>query len=210
MNEKEGAVITNVTSSRDGSYLISNLPGGNYTLEAVNHNYVSAYANVLCLGGKTTPNQNITLTPELNNKEIRIVLDWGASPSDLDSHITGPFASESGRFHVYYQNKRYNHGGTLYTALDHDVTNSYGPETVTIYISCEGKYRYSVYDYTNKRSTDSRALSLSNARVRVYRGSNLTHTFNVPSNISGKVWNVFEIDGYRIIPVNHVSFKYEP
>lgn len=34
--------------------------------------------------------QDAVITPVLQDNEYRIVLTWGQSPRDLDSHITGP------------------------------------------------------------------------------------------------------------------------
>jgi uncharacterized protein YfaP (DUF2135 family) len=40
-----------------------------------------------------------------DKKAVRIVLDWKANPSDLDSHLTGPVSSGNGKFHIYYYQK---------------------------------------------------------------------------------------------------------
>jgi len=42
--------------------------------------------------------------------------------------------------------------------------------------------------------------------VRVYRGSNLVASFNVPSNTGGTLWTVFEMNGDTITPINTMSY----
>ncbi len=210
MNNQEGSIVTTATSQSNGNYSISNLPAGSYTLDVRKSNYNAAFASVVSIGNQTNANQNVTLTPLIDDDEIRIILDWGQSPSDLDSHLTGPIPGSSNRFHIYYSNKTFMHGGVVHATLDYDVVNSYGPETITIYEQTSGVYRYSVHDFTNSDSTTSSALSNSNARVRVYFGANLIQTFNVPGNTPGTLWTVFELNGSNITPINNMSFESSP
>lgn len=210
LNAQTGPVVATFYSQSNGDYFASNLPAGNYTVEVSKQDYSTAFASILCIGNQTTPNQNISITPIIDDDEIRIVLDWGASPSDLDSHLTGPIPYSNDRFHVFYAQSQFNYNNTIYAALDYDVVNSYGPETISIYEQTAGMYRYSVHDYTNRHSNNSLALSNSSARVRVYKGSNLLDTFHVPSNVGGTLWTVFEMDGDQIVPVNNMSYESNP
>jgi hypothetical protein len=68
-----------------------------------------------------------------------------------------------------------------------------------------GTYRYSVHDYTNRQSTSSSALAGSGAQVRVYKGSSLLATYNVP-NRGGNLWTVLEISGSTMTPINSMSY----
>lgn len=94
--------------------------------------------------------------------------------------------------------------------LDVDDVTSYGPETITIVNMTDGVYRYSVHDYTNRGSSDSKAMSNSSATVKVYKGSSLLKTFNIPTNVGGTVWTVFELNGNTITPVNQLSYEVNP
>lgn len=210
INAQSGQILATITSMASGNYALEQFPAGNYTLEVNADGFNTAFAGVYCLGGQTIANQNVSLTPIIDDDEIRIILDWGLTPADLDSHLTGPVPGGSNRFHIYYSNKNFFHGGELYAALDYDVINSYGPETTTIYVQTSGVYRFSVHDYTNRNSTTSSALSNSNARVRVFKGSDLLQTYHVPSNIPGTLWTVFELNGNNLIPVNTMSFVAAP
>jgi uncharacterized protein YfaP (DUF2135 family) len=142
-----------------------------------------------------------------NNPEgTRIVLTWGETPKDLDSHLTGPISGSSNRFHIYFDDKG-SSSFSPYADLDFDETNSSGPEIVTIYKQFEGVYRYSVHDFSNRELTNSNALSDSGAQVKVYRGSNLVDTFDVPINQGGTLWAVFELSGDIITPINLMSYR---
>ena len=183
------------------------LPGGNYTAEVSGAGFTSVFFSVKCLGGSGADNQNMTVAPDAAVGLVRIVLTWNTK-RDLDSQLTGPTDAPPGRFHVYYVDKTYS--DTVTTAsLDVDNTVAFGPETTTIPVQTGGVYRFSVHDFTGKTQTSSFALSLSGAQVRVYNGSNLVNTFNVPPGRGGTLWTVFEMDGssLAITPVNRMSYK---
>ncbi|RLC48051.1 MAG: hypothetical protein DRI23_10780, partial [Candidatus Cloacimonadota bacterium] len=109
-----------------------------------------------------------------------------------------------GDFHIWYRNK-YPIGGKDF--LDRDDTDKYGPETITIYKPAVGSYYYSVYDYSNKSKKRSKHLSRSNATVKVYGQNKLLASFEVPANMKGNCWHVFEInESHEIIPINIVDF----
>jgi hypothetical protein len=139
------------------------------------------------------------------------VLTWGASPNDLDSHLTGPNADGS-RFHVYYASR-----GSLtlapFAKLDVDDVSGFGPETMTITQMNAGTYRYSVHDFSNRSSATSTALRSSGAKVQVYTPAGLAQTFFVP-NQAGTLWTVFELSGTLANPLilgtNLMSFTSDP
>jgi tetratricopeptide (TPR) repeat protein len=114
---------------------------------------------------------------------MRIVLNWGSSPEDLDAHLS--FESD----HVYFLKKEGNDA-----LLDVDDTNGFGPETITIARKRSGsRYVYAVQDYSQRLSPDSAALSRSRAKVFVYVGQTLIRTYYVPTNRTGNLWNVFAV-----------------
>ncbi|AQS18342.1 beta strand repeat-containing protein [Clostridium beijerinckii] len=207
INVKSGDIISTTITGDQGTYSITDLEAGNYTAEISKDGFTTSYFTVISIGGTTKTNQNATITPNVPTGQTRIVLTWGASPSDLDSHLTGPTVDGS-RFHIYYGDKVYSSGATTYVNLDVDDTTSYGPETTTINVQSEGRYRYSVYDYTNGSSTSSSALSNSGATVKVYSGSESIATFYVPANKIGKTWTVFELDGTTLTPINTITNNY--
>ncbi len=208
-NTQTGTVLSSAITNSSGAYSLSDLVTGYYTAQASKTDFNSTYFNVVVVGGITSSGQNGVITPQLSSDEIRIVLTWGATPSDLDSHITGPDPDE-GRFHVYYSNSSFYHNSEVYCNLDVDDTSSYGPETVTILHQTGGLYRYSVHDYSNRNSTTSQALSNSGATVRVYFGSMLIQTFYVPTATVGTLWTVFELYDNQIVAQNLMTNESSP
>ena len=205
-----GPVIGTATTDAAGGFAFTNLDAGYYSAQVTRTGYVTATFSLTVVGGQANANQNFSITPELSDDEIRIVLTWGVYPADLDSHLTGPRVDHATeRFHVAYFSRTYDHDGRTYAQLDHDVRSSYGPETVTIYEQVPGLYRYSVHDYTNRGSSYSTGLANSGAQVRLYRGASLLREFSVPSR-DGTLWTVFELDGASLTPINAMSYEASP
>jgi uncharacterized protein YfaP (DUF2135 family) len=114
---------------------------------------------------------------------MRVVLNWGANPSDLDSHLVYP------RNHVSFVSQKGDQAN-----LDVDDTTSYGPETITIEKKKEGeRYVYAVHNYSDRENLSSNSLSNSAAKVFVYVGQTLIRTYYVPSNKIGNMWAVFAV-----------------
>jgi hypothetical protein len=209
INVTSGSIIASTTSDVSGYYTFNNITAGNYTVEATNSNFNTTYFSIICLGGTTTMNQDATMSPVLTSGETRIVLTWGATPSDLDSHFTGPL-SDGTRFHMFYP---YSSGRSPWpetVTLDLDDVTSYGPETTTLAGQITGVYRFSVHDFSDRGSTSSNALSNSGAQVKVYQNSGLVATFNVPPNTGGTLWTVFEMDGTTLTPINQLTYVSDP
>ncbi len=184
-----GTPVSTSGSDSSGNYEFS-VSGGTYTASATASGFVAGTSVVAAVGGETLSSQNIPLSPRLPSGETRIVLTWGATPSDLDSHLTGPTTSGA-RFHVFYAQKT---GGG--STLDVDDVSSYGPETITISQRSPGTYRYSVHDYTNLGDSASRILSdSSEAMVRVFQSTGEVARFWPPAGRTGNLWTVFEMDG---------------
>ena len=114
---------------------------------------------------------------------MRIVLNWGANPLDLDSHIVYP------NNHIYFENMK----GTD-ALLDVDDTTSFGPETITIERKHDNeRYVYAVHNYSEGSNPNSTSLSASQAKVFVYVGQTLIKTYYVPQNKVGNLWAVFAV-----------------
>jgi uncharacterized repeat protein (TIGR01451 family) len=203
-NNLSGEIVKTLSTNEQGGYTVD-LPGGNYTMEIDHSGYITTSANIVVLGGLTRGEQNATISPEgVLGEGIRVVLNWGASPSDLDSHFTGPTVNGS-RFHVYYSSESYRDSeNDVY--LDVDDTSSYGPETVTVLKRVnEGTYTYAIHNFSD-RSSSNLNLSNSDATVRLYSGNLLLATYNVPLDKQGNVWRVFEIRNGMIVPINRIDY----
>ena len=211
INVFTGNVEATTTTNASGEFQV-NLNGGNYTAEASNANFSTTYFSILSVGGQTRSNQNTSMSPPLNEGEIRVVLTWGDDPNDLDSHMTGPLTGSAERFHVYYSEKG-DRDQSPFTFLDHDDTNEYGPETITIAQQFDGVYRYSVHDFSNRyadANNPSQALSASRAKVSVYSGADLIKSYNVPSNVGATLWTVFELNGETLVSINTMTYVTDP
>ncbi len=205
-NNDSGELVTTIQTNEMGEYETI-LPAGNYTAVVKKDGFISSTMGILAIGSQVRVQPTLSLSPEgLALDDIRIVLNWGVSPADLDSHLIGTTDNTmNDYFHVYYGNKNYS-GNEQSAFLDRDDTSSYGPETITLTnLDSEGHYVYSIHDFTNKGNTQNNALRLSEATVKVYAGTNLLATFAVPQSEVGNVWKVFEIVNGQIVPLNEVT-----
>jgi len=123
-------------------------------------------------------------------QSIRIVLSWGKKPKNLDAHLW--FKD----IHLFYNGINGRRSG-LYSSIDRDDIDSYGPETLTISQVVAGeKYIYAVHDYTNKTNIHSKQLSFSDARIYIYKyySNKPIKIYYIPRNKTGNIWFVFYID----------------
>ncbi len=197
-----GSIVQSTTTDTAGAFALDP-PPGTYTLVAHQAGYSdgrTAFGNVGGIGSL-----DLSLSP-VGSSETRIVLQWPATPLDLDAHLTGPFPdSTSKRFHVYFANP-----GDLaddpFAALDIDNTIGDGPETITLSRQAAGIYRFSVHDYDFRDSIPSSSLASSGARVDLYINGSLSQQFFVP-NQPGTLWTVFELNGSVVTPKNTMSYE---
>jgi hypothetical protein len=186
-----------VTSNAQGNYSISNVVAGNQTVRASATGFSTLQQAVTVPAGGTAT-LNFALSPTLGQGELRIVLTWGATPLDLDSHLWLP---ASNPYHVYWAN-RGNCNTFPFACLDVDDTTSFGPETITIKQRYAGTYVYAVYNYSNET-----AITSSGGRVQIYGPSGLVATYNVPTSGNGRWWYVFDLNGStgQITPRNVIQ-----
>lgn len=195
-NVTTGDVLMTLKSGANGTYCTEGLEEGNYTLQFVDERGESKHyaKNTICvaiLNNITLSNQNVTLTEVVGEGAMRVVLTWGATPSDLDSHMT--FGTNGTGNHVYYRQKNIGN-----VSLDVDDISSYGPETITV-AQIEAGYVYNYYVYNYSGGGDS-VLSNSMARVTIYMGDEMLYSIPVAVG-SGRYWNVFSYspeDGFTI------------
>ncbi|MHC1775781.1 MAG: PKD domain-containing protein [Lentimicrobium sp.] len=204
------------TTDNSGNYTITNIPAGTINAEfnanitqgqaplAVNFSdqssegsntvscsktgYITYVNNQVVIDPGQTLNLNISLSPTLAAGAMRFVLNWGASPEDLDSHLNTP--SINGQtYHVYYDSPG-SATSEPFVALDHDVTTGYGPETMTIYQMFNGTYQYYIHNYS-----ESPSITTSQAVLQIYNQNGLIQTLQVPATGSGLYWYVADING---------------
>ena len=208
VNNTSGTPVYTTYSDGTGYYSATLAPG-NYTIKVEADQYTTGTAQVLVIPGSYNSEQNCTLTPILENGEIRVVLTWGEYPSDLDSHLVGP-DGYGDKFHVYYDSKNYYYQNVRYVNLDVDDTTSYGPETTSVYYSTSGTYTFYVHNYSDRSSYTSNGIATSGAQIKLYiPGRSEPYVFNAP-NEAGTLWEVFTITDGVVTPVNTMSYEYSP
>lgn len=171
-NASTGAPISGATvavgavsalTNASGVYSIPNAPAGLQSVQTSAAGYTSRTDPVNIVAASTTT-FSTGLLPASASGNIAIVLTWGATPTDLDSHLVGPILP-SGRFHCYYVTP----DPVPYVSLDLDDTSSFGPETIQVSTSggnmVPGSYSYFVHNYSG-----SPAFNTSNGIVTVFQG----------------------------------------
>lgn len=205
VNDPNEEIVQTTTSDNSGNYSFSSIPSGTYTAYFSKEGYIDDFMVITVIGNMSTSGFDMTLSPNIiTNSGYRIVLIWGESPYDLDSHLFTPDISGN-QYHVYFADE-----GDLYNPpfaiLDVDDVSSYGPETITISQTFDGDYYYSVYQYSSDGN-----LSSSSATINLYGKDGFIQSWNVPLTGSGLWWNVFKIDGSNgtITSINQLS-DYNP
>jgi hypothetical protein len=190
------SVVSTATTDVTGRYVFNDLAPGAYLVRASREGY--SESEVEATVSQTTQSAPPVFLVPTTTASWRIVLSWGANPEDLDAYLTGPNPSTGGRFQISYLET-----GSLtappFARLDNDVTNGFGPETITIAQQFAGVYRYSV-----NRFSGSGSIATSGARVDLYRGNILVRQF-VPPAANGDWWNVFELSGETITTINTIG-----
>ncbi|MCR5621935.1 MAG: hypothetical protein K6G18_08760 [Treponema sp.] len=158
------------------------LADGVYLFIITRDGYMRTEDNLTIANNGIVAGNQISLPKTINEPNIKIVLDWGLKPYDLDSHI------RLRDYHVYYANPKDANGAL---DLDRDDVTSYGPETITIRnIDSSATYKYYVHNYS-----ESPEMTTSGARVRVYVNNVYRNTYTIPTVGSGLYWHVFDITG---------------
>ncbi len=140
----------------------------------------------------------ISISPEMALENVRIILDWGRNPDDLDVHLT-----KDKKYHISYRNMKVSDDGEA--QLDRDDTDSWGPETITIReTETDARYEFWVHDYTNRSNDNSKKLSKSKAVIKIYANNALQHQVKVPEG-RGNKWHVFTIDEGNINLTNYIT-----
>lgn len=190
-----GAAERETSTRNDGSFE-ARLKPGQYTVEIRATGFITSYEEIVVRSDTDLKGLSFTLSPELSSGEIRIVLTWGASPRDLDSHLEGT-SSGGERVDVSFQHMKAGNAASL----DLDDTSGFGPETTTIY-DAGGSYTFRVHNFS--ANYDSARLADSGAVIRIYlAGQADPVTYEVPSG-DGTWWDVCTIENGQVTPINTI------
>lgn len=186
-----------VLTAADGTFAMPLRTGGNATVTAQAGGAVS---NTVAITSAQSA-ANFSLTPCLRTSGsaagLSIKLTWGASPSDLDSHLFVPNGS-----HVFFAAR-----GSLtvapYASLDVDDVTGFGPEVVTIVRLYPGTYHYAVHNFSN---TFNPGMTGSGARVELTRAG-FTTAYAPPAGEGNNIWWIlFDVivDSQCRVTINNV------
>lgn len=178
------------------------LEADDYEITIKASGYISEDFTFTVEKGKSYSGEQFVISPELSG-EARIVLEWGAQPTDLDSHLKGT-VDGGNSIHVYYGSKKASSGGSAIAELDLDDTDGYGPETTTIH-NLEGVYTFSVVDFTR-----SGTMAENGAIVKIYLPGQdpVVVELNTSSGVEN-VWNVCRIDHGRLEVLNTAGSNHD-
>ncbi len=145
--EAEGisySAIAQATTNAQGQFSVVARPSSRFLVSGRRGAFLTNAASV-DVGAVTSFNITQCLTlPTSNAATMR--LTWGASPSDIDSHLRTPDGS-----HVYFASK-----GSLtqtpFSSLDVDDVTGFGPEVTTIRRPRVGIYRFYLHNFSQSFS----------------------------------------------------------
>ena len=185
-------------SNRQGKvYIPDEVQDGSHNVMVTKDgDYVRTDSTIVIKNGQLESAPQISIPKTVDYNRIKIILDWGQTPRDLDSHIKDNDA------HIYYRNKNEKNMN-----LDRDDTTSYGPETITIRDPDKNQtYKYYVHNYSNRGNDENLNMSFSGARVRVYFNNEYKGSFKIAPNQKGCLWHVFDIvNAYTLVPFDEVG-----
>lgn len=201
-NHTGNTVKTDIKTGEEGIYTTGELEAGNYCLEIIDErikqtneneeeykNYIRKYFNIKVLGNLEITDQNTTVTDQLGQNSIRIVLEWDKTIRDLDLHLVYEDNADSNKnYHVAFYNKNVYMEDEIVANLDVDDTNCDGPETITVNRVQEGKYTCYVHAYSSQPE-----MITSDVVIYLYFGDQY-YEYRIPKSKNGRIWTVFSID----------------
>jgi hypothetical protein len=190
-----------MTTDMEGKIRFEKQPDGIYPFTFEKEGFITENNKFEIVAGTIFRNR-FTVSPVISMGAIRIVLDWDKKPDDLDAHFV-----KEGDYHISYREKISSADGKA--VLDRDDRDGFGPETITVKdIDEKAEYNYFVKDYSNKDSKNSKALSKSNAMVKIYGEGKLLNIWQLSEKQKGNAWMVFSIQNGKLVPTNEVKNYY--
>lgn len=184
-HEETGEEV-NTRTDAYGYYFV-NASAGSYHGEISGPNVVTTSMYTYVSTNQFSTEQNETAIAAAASSELKIVVDWGKYPTDVDSHLVG-LTPEGNPFHVYYEDTiLYNEDDQSLIDLDWDDTDSYGPETTTFRKLNDGQYIFYLHNFsgnsegvydpdTDEYEEIETSLADSEAVIKVYKGNSVEAT----------------------------------
>jgi hypothetical protein len=201
-----GALVETLsTNSSDGTFTSGTRQPGAYTIVFRRTGYFDLTVdNIIVNNSVGNSNTRYALCEILAEPHLRVVVQWGSSPRDLDLHVVGPTnksvnPAPTNRFHVYWNNFRSfdENTGTYSSSGDPDGTSSttslvqdsrqgYGPEAINLFGHQSG-YANGIYTYTvhNFSQSDWYTAPIT---MRVFDSQGLVMQLSVPNGAGQNLW----------------------
>jgi len=127
-------VIRSVVTPASGKFSFR-IPGGEYVVRISGVAGMSdlSYTETVEIFDSRVTQRTFAVARPVGPGKLRMVLTWGETPRDLDSHLDTPTGC-----HVFYGQKRCPDGSA---SLDADVTDGFGPETINVNTLRPGLYK---------------------------------------------------------------------
>jgi len=190
--------IENTGSTRtdaDGLAIFPVVNNGEYAFIFQKDGYITT-KNTFFVSGGTIFHNKFSIPKLKQIDHIKIILDWGAAPADLDAHLV-----KDNGYHVSYRNTKTSSDKTAW--LDKDALNGYGPETITVtQLDKRAVYHYFVHNYSNRNTANDSRLSQSKATVSVYINNRFHVSYQIETGKTGTTWHIFDIVNGEIKPAN--------
>jgi hypothetical protein len=184
-----------------GKVLFDSVADKKYALHFGKEGFISATYNFEVVVGTIFYNR-FSVSPVIDFGSLRVVLDWGKSPSDLDLHLV-----KEGDYHISYQNMHLAKDGAA--KLDRDDLQGFGPETITVKaIDNNAAYTCYIKNFSDRNSSNSKELSRSKANIKVYGNNQLLKTYSIKTDVKGITWVVFTILNGKIVDKNEIGNLY--
>ena len=186
-----------ITDDLGRAYIPEQIANGYYHMVISKNGFMTTKSYLmLSLDREVVSSKQIAIPEEKDEPGIKIVLEWGSFPEDLDAHIL------SSKEHAYFGSEE---SDSLY--LDVESRRGFGPEAVSILnVDEKETYRFFVYDYSNESNPESMELSYSYAHVTVYINNEYKGTYNITRGRPGFVWHVLNIvNGNEVVLVDNLS-----
>lgn len=186
-----------ITDDLGRAYIPEQIANGYYHMVISKNGFMTTKSYLmLSLDREVVSSKQIAIPEEKNEPGIKIVLEWGSFPEDLDAHIL------SSKEHAYFGSEE---SDSL--TLDVESRRGFGPEAVSILnVDEKETYRFFVYDYSNESNPESMELSYSYAHVTVYINNEYKGTYNITRGRPGFVWHVLNIvNGNEVVLVDNLS-----
>lgn len=186
-----------ITDDLGRAYIPEQIANGYYHMVISKNGFMTTKSYLmLSLDREVVSSKQIAIPEEKNEPGIKIVLEWGSFPEDLDAHIL------SSKEHAYFGSEE---SDSL--TLDVESRRGFGPEAVSILnVDEKETYRFFVYDYSNESNPESMELSYSYAHVTVYINNEYKGTYNITRGRPGFVWHVLNIvNGNEVVVVDNLS-----